>query len=1200
VPAPGGPTNQSGVGYQNAVAALYLGRLCDATRRPPSEIVDAVRVETQGPVDDIEVAFGNGARRWMQAKERVSVSSAEWKALWLAFAEKRRAIDVTRGDRIVLWLGTASKAQEDLREAARRAHGARSALEWWSDLSKDQQDAIESIETILRTAGDRAASFELFRGVEIEIASREHLTDRVPLWVPAARGATQHAIYDVLQTRASEAARYRTTLTRTDLLTMLRERGIEVLEPTPGEAAYRDAIEGETATMTIPGTSLHGATTEVFHTPRLRIWHPPTDIGGGGSRIDPRDLDDIVIDESGEPVRLEELPGGPGDRVVIMAGAGAGKSALLTARAHRLIRSAWVPAIVRLTELANHGGPVIAFLEERTNCRYAISVSWADLCDRGTALLLFDGLDELPPHLRSKVLDEIHAFSARFPKSSWIMTVRDMAGSAAPPGARIVEIQPLAPDEVEAFCRGWLPQERADRAREIARKVSVSREVRRMARIPFLLALIVERAASENAALPRRRSELLEQYVGVLLRPEKRKPGLPPDIDASVLRAAAEALAFASLSSGETDLAAGTAIAAIGGTAPQAVLDGLVARGLLRDSRGERYTFVFPILQEYLAGYHVASKHPGEIVGRFEMEASRPWTQALQFAIEVSEDADRIALELLERPDDAFRTKLKILGRCVANGARVSFGTRARIGDDLANVWIRENRDGKWTGQLLADAFGKNLPVAAHARLREGEQLDFGGADIIVAAEEPALTEAVLRAILKVKIPGHVNEWQSAIDAIAPTAARIYLERATAAKAPHVEREIHRLAYLLGRVADVQTVDDPRVAYANNSAGDPLLRLACLVRLGSPLTDEAVPLVVASLRRYIANETENGSPMFDLIFDALFRLPRSRDVWRSLLELVETTPLYAKPGDWWLFGLSPSEAYWRTVVFAVVRRLSDEEASALIRELATAEALPPTRRDYLELVLAYLGDDDAFARLGQRLDTLHWRDVTCWIYLASRRSTDVVGPALLRLRQIPEGYQLANPVHCQLEIVTTIGFALSYDVEMLGLRGGVRGRAPRRHSAAQEAVKLLKAWADDAKPGSAERFGCLAQAVNLGAKDIAPNLLSELVARISGPLDSMADHCMANALSAIAAVGVPIPLDLLVRAAIISNGNLGIRAINQLEQIRSEEALDALLALHAGTERSDRKLLLAGHIERLARALAVRVVGDPSTQLSRG
>jgi hypothetical protein len=148
-------------------------------------------------------------------------------------------------------------------------------------------------------------------------------------------------------------------------------------------------------------------------------------------------------------------------------------------------------------------------------------------------------------------------------------------------------------------------------------------------------------------------------------------------------------------------------------------------------------------------------------------------------------------------------------------------------------------------------------------------------------------------------------------------------------------------------------------------------------------------------------------------------------------------------------------------------------------------------------------------------------------------------------------------------------------------------------------VKLLKAWADDAKAGSPERFGCLAQAVKLGAKDVAPALLRELVARLSPPLDFNTDHRMADALSAIVDAGVPIPLDVLVRAASLSDRNLGRRAIGLLERLRRMAALDALLSLHAAAKTSDRKRFVAGHIERLARALAVRVVGDPSGQLSR-
>src|SRR5262249_27716892 len=163
--------------------------------------------------------------------------------------------------------------------------------------------------------------------------------------------------------------------------------------------------------------------------------------------------------------------------------------------------------------------------------------------------------------------------------------------------------------------------------------------------------------------------------------------------------------------------------------------------GLLRVNR-DRYSFVFPIVQEYLAGHHLARGSVEEIVSRFETAATRPWTQALQFAVEISEDCESIVAQVLARPDDAFRTTLKILGRCIANGARVSPTLRAQVADELATRWITENRDGKWTGELLADGFAKPLPKTARERLSTGEQLDFGGAAMIIAADDADLTEA--------------------------------------------------------------------------------------------------------------------------------------------------------------------------------------------------------------------------------------------------------------------------------------------------------------------------------------------------------------------------------------------------------------------------------------------------------------------------
>ena len=80
MPESGGPTTQSGILYQNSIAALFLGRLCDATLRPESERVIHVRVETPDFVDDIVVTFADNHKTFIQAKEDVSCREAHGKS----------------------------------------------------------------------------------------------------------------------------------------------------------------------------------------------------------------------------------------------------------------------------------------------------------------------------------------------------------------------------------------------------------------------------------------------------------------------------------------------------------------------------------------------------------------------------------------------------------------------------------------------------------------------------------------------------------------------------------------------------------------------------------------------------------------------------------------------------------------------------------------------------------------------------------------------------------------------------------------------------------------------------------------------------------------------------------------------------------------------------------------------------------------
>jgi hypothetical protein len=77
MPEAGGPTTQSGLLYQNTIAALYLGDLINPSELDNRQRVVEVRPESPTPVDDIVITYADAHRSFVQAKERVRVGK-EW------------------------------------------------------------------------------------------------------------------------------------------------------------------------------------------------------------------------------------------------------------------------------------------------------------------------------------------------------------------------------------------------------------------------------------------------------------------------------------------------------------------------------------------------------------------------------------------------------------------------------------------------------------------------------------------------------------------------------------------------------------------------------------------------------------------------------------------------------------------------------------------------------------------------------------------------------------------------------------------------------------------------------------------------------------------------------------------------------------------------------------------------------------------
>lgn len=233
MPEAGGPTTQSGILYQNSVAALFLGRLCDPTARPDREWVIRVRVEAPTEVDDIVVTFADSHCLYIQAKENVRAGDTAWKKLWRDFAKQFRSSDFQRGaDRLALYTGTLHEEHHVLRELCERAQGKDTDAEWWKSLTKEQKEQFTHLRLVMDTAlmddgtpntfASDDDTRQFFASIDIVIWTRDHIErDLLYTWMPSSNQTIQ-TLFQLLRDRIGREARIRQAFIAPTLCDALR------------------------------------------------------------------------------------------------------------------------------------------------------------------------------------------------------------------------------------------------------------------------------------------------------------------------------------------------------------------------------------------------------------------------------------------------------------------------------------------------------------------------------------------------------------------------------------------------------------------------------------------------------------------------------------------------------------------------------------------------------------------------------------------------------------------------------------------------------------------------------------------------------------------------------------------------------------------------------------------------------------------
>lgn len=231
----GGPTNQSGVYYQNSIAALFLGRLCDGIARPDRDAVIAVRVEAPVDVDDIVVTHRDGHRTFIQAKENVRVGESAWVTLWRNIEAQFWGNEFEKQkDRLLFHVGEIREAHSSLRELCARSYSSPDYDEWISRLNEAQRSLLKKIAPLFEPAHmDPSELLSLFKHVEVEIRPLYDIErDMVPYWIPVSN-KTQAELFRLLRDRVGGAARLRCAFDAEELISTLESESGLTFAPQP-------------------------------------------------------------------------------------------------------------------------------------------------------------------------------------------------------------------------------------------------------------------------------------------------------------------------------------------------------------------------------------------------------------------------------------------------------------------------------------------------------------------------------------------------------------------------------------------------------------------------------------------------------------------------------------------------------------------------------------------------------------------------------------------------------------------------------------------------------------------------------------------------------------------------------------------------------------------------------------------------------
>lgn len=432
-------------------------------------------------------------------------------------------------------------------------------------------------------------------------------------------------------------------------------------------------------------------------------------------------------------------------RMVVRGEAGSGKTTLLRWVAVRSARrdfplhlaswNATVPFFIRLRECVQDGFPAPERLPHLVAPMLAggMPPRWVHgQLENGRALVLVDGVDELPKEKRGQMLQRLAEMVAAYPLARYVVSSRPSALKADDwpewqewinaEGFTEVALQPMAPEQIESFIDSWHaavrplidPSELAEferRPGNLKRLLRFRLALRKLATSPLLCAMLCALHRERGDRLPSERITLYKECCEMLLSLREGVRGIEPgedypDLSDPQKQTLIQSFAYWLMSNGWSDVETGEAdghfekrlgLMNLPGVTGGQVRKYFVERSsLLREPVEGQVDFTHRTFQEFMAAQEAVNN--GDIGVLIKNAHDDQWREMIILAAGLArpKECERLLRGIINKGNrlktEARRNRLHLLAlACLETPVQIDPAVRAFVVDQAAPLFPPKN-----------------------------------------------------------------------------------------------------------------------------------------------------------------------------------------------------------------------------------------------------------------------------------------------------------------------------------------------------------------------------------------------------------------------------------------------------------------------------------------------------------------------------